>query len=231
MIRIIALMMDDMKDIYPLFFMNEWYTANPPLMSSIVVTLKDYFNTELSPHMLTPAFQDIAHECAKRIAKVYVGHLLEKKHPPFTPATVLRMQKDIGELRAFFGDYIREKVLDDILQPLELLKQLLEASTQLIAGYYGTLTRARLVVLSASPESLLDHFPDASLNVIEVLLDNRQDLERAEVKDALAACQSVAARKNVRRPSGGAMLLGETSVKRKKKNKTKAFFTKLLQKF
>lgn len=80
-------------------------------------------------------------------------------------------------------------------------------------------------------ESLLEHFPDASLNVIEVLLENRKDLERAEVKEALAACQAVSTKTTMRRPSGGAMLLGESTVRRRKKAKTKAFFSKLLQQF
>jgi hypothetical protein len=218
--RLIAMMMEDMTEIYPKFFMAEWYTANPPFISSIVVTLKDYFSTELSPHMLPPVFQDLSLECAKRLVKVYAGHLIEKKHPPFTAATVARMQRDVDELQAFFSNYIREKTLEELLQPLVLLRQLLEANYQLVSSYY---------------ESLLEHFPDASLNVIEVLLDNRQDLERNEVKEALAACQAVAARRatSVRKPTGGATLLGDSLVARKKskKNKTKAFFSKLLQKF
>lgn len=137
MVRLIAMMMEDMSEVYPQFFLEGWYTSNPPLMSTIVVTLKDYFTTELSPHMLSPVFQDLSIECAKRIVKVYCGHLIEKKTPPFNSSTVARMQKDIDELRSFFGLCVREKTLEEILQPVVLLRQLLDANYQLIASYYG----------------------------------------------------------------------------------------------
>jgi len=163
----------DLEEALVKLFQKEWYDQD--LIQLIINTMLDYYDNEVQNYLMDSYMRIFAQECLSRLVFRYISELLTRKHA-FNQASVERMTDDIQAMRDFFTKYVRPNYLQQQTQVLDDLKELLDSESDMISLYY---------------DSLLRHQGEVPLRVVEILLTQREGMDKSKVKEALASCKEL----------------------------------------
>jgi hypothetical protein len=158
------------EDIVKLFT-KAWYEEE--IIEIFIATLNDYFGNELKGKLLDTYFRKFAIEAMDKCVTIYVSQLLySKTRLPFTKRTAERLKYDAARLTSFFTAWqVRDKFVKTHLQVLFDLSDLINADYDAVPY---------------SLDSLVKNSPDIIASVVDLVLSNRDDLDRKQVKALLA---------------------------------------------
>lgn len=157
------------EDIVKLFT-KAWYEEE--IIEIFIATLNDYFGNEIKGRLQDAYFRKFAVECLDRCVQLYVQQLLYgRNRAPFTKRTAERLKYDANRLTSFFTAWqVRDKFVKTHLQVLYDLADLINADYDAVPYAMDTVVKNN---------------PDITSNYIELLLANRDDLDKKQNKALL----------------------------------------------
>ena len=167
LMRLCFLVLDE--DIVKLFT-KAWYEEE--IIEIFIATLNDYFGNEIKGKLMDTYFRKFAVECLDKCVVVYAMQLLYgKNRAPLTRRTADRLKYDAARLTSFFTAWqVRDKFVKTHLQVLFDLADLINAD-------YDAVPHAL--------DNLIKNSPDITSTIVEIILSNRDDLDKKQVKALL----------------------------------------------
>lgn len=157
------------EDIVKLFT-KSWYEEE--IIEIFIATLNDYFGNEIKGRLQDAYFRKFAVECLDRCVLLYVQQLLYgRNRAPFTKRTAERLKYDANRLTSFFTAWqVRDKFVKTHLQVLYDLADLINADYDAVPYAMDTLVK---------------DYPDITSNYVDLILANRDDLDKKQNKALL----------------------------------------------
>lgn len=154
------------EDIVKLFT-KSWYEEE--IIEIFIATLNDYFGNEIKGRLQDAYFRKFAVEALDRCVLLYVQQLLYgRNRAPFTKRTADRLKYDANRLTSFFTAWqVRDKFVKTHLQVLYDLSDLINADYDAVPYAMDTIVKNN---------------PDITANYVELLLANRDDLDKKQNK-------------------------------------------------
>jgi hypothetical protein len=178
--RLADYMQHDLRSALDRLFSHEWYEASPGLVESVVVTIKDYLVNDVEGRVPAAAVRELEEECLERVVRAYAAALLAPatSRRRLLPEALPRLELDIDLLHSFFQErLVRQALLDQQMDLLRVLHRLLQADPVLVPAHF---------------ETLVALVPDASVNVLETLLERRpNEIEKPQLREILDRCRKI----------------------------------------
>ncbi|EEB06866.2 exocyst complex subunit Sec6 [Schizosaccharomyces japonicus yFS275] len=163
---IVALIATDTKHAFSLVFQTAWYeSSNIPI---VVNTFRDYLS-DCKEHLVSGLTESLAKESIKGFVVCYIRCLLNKNIKLRGAETIERIRADVSCALQMFSDYASDvnELKQEFVSIQSLLLGMLDADTNTVADYYTDLKNL---------------FWDVPIQLVELVLINRSDLDRNECR-------------------------------------------------
>ncbi|KAJ3413623.1 SNARE-binding exocyst subunit S6 [Chytridiales sp. JEL 0842] len=164
-----------LKDILPAlvrFYCTEWYEMD--LMRLVIGTLEDYC-TDFQEHTQEYIFSKFTSELQDRLLLLFLEALRNKGAKFKMPVAVEKMKVDLELAIEFFSRYKAPKRVKAAFEIMEKIIGFIESNPRLLFLDFYALWKS---------------YPDVPLGFVEELLQKRDDLERAEIREIMEQCRT-----------------------------------------